>query len=195
MQPSPQPQAVPSRWWYLGGLLVIMVGCLLFILLAFRGIFGLTDDFQRVVLPGRGEVRLASPGTYTVFYEHRSVVDGRVYATGERPPTFRCILRSKESGGHVPLRPTGGGTYSAGSRAGNALFEFKIPKAGVYEFLAAYPDGETSPRVVFAVGREFTKRLVTTVVGGFSLLFGSLIASILMVAVTAYRRYRATGAL
>jgi hypothetical protein len=63
----------PSRYWYLvaGGLLAAAVACLT---IAAIGMFSWDrqiQDFQRVPVPGSGEVTLTQPGEYVLYVETR----------------------------------------------------------------------------------------------------------------------------
>lgn len=185
----------PGCGWYFVGVLIIAAGVGVFAWLIAKTVLGMGGDMQRVVVPGRTELDFERTGRYTLFYEYRSAVAGRVFSTPETPPGLKCLLRSAKTGGHVPLDPAPGGTYESGSRAGLALFEFSIKNPGRYQLLAAYPEGEQGPDVVLAVAHEYGRSLGVSIGGGLAALFTSLMAGILCIVVTAYRRYRATGSL
>lgn len=39
------------------------------------------DSLTRIVVPGEAELDLTEPGSYTIYHEHRSVVDGQVFSS------------------------------------------------------------------------------------------------------------------
>jgi hypothetical protein len=50
---------------------------------AITGFLGLAEDLTRVVCPSASSVTLTDTGSYTIFYERRSTVDGQVFDTPE----------------------------------------------------------------------------------------------------------------
>jgi len=132
---------------------------------------GLAPQIQ-VVVPGTHEIYLAKPGKYTVFYEYQSVIDNRIYATGESLSGMLAKLKSKEDSREVILsKPFGMSTYEAGGRAGVSVLEFEIEEPGTYIFAADYHSGVSGPEIVFAIGQF---KIWGTILGGLGIFFGSL---------------------
>ena len=65
-----------------------------------------------------------------------------------------------------------------GSRSGVGVFDFNIDSPGEYLFSAQYPADHEGPQAVLTVGHGFVEQLMATVLGGFGIMFGSLIAAI-----------------
>ena len=95
-------QSTPGRWRYLVAAAIGVTGLVLFGVFLFRGLMDLAPGIQ-VVVPGRHEFHLADPGRYTVFHEHRSVVEDRVYSTGQGLGGLECGLSALGSGFPVQL--------------------------------------------------------------------------------------------
>jgi hypothetical protein len=187
----------PGRHWYVVALVIFLIGSLLAGVLAYRfvtGLMGLTDDLTQVVVPGSADLALTETGDYTIFYEHRSVVDGRVYQTGGAVPGLDVSLVSMEDGSPVELRSPGSNTtYSVGDRSGVSVLAFSIDRPGIYELSAAYPTGRSGPEVVLAVGEGVGRGILTSIgalfaAGGLFCATGLLAVGI--VAITLVKRRR-----
>ncbi len=178
----------PGRGHYGIGCAVWIVGMVLGVVFLLTQITGGLPQTQ-VVVPGTHEIYLTKPGKYTVFYEYRSVIDNKIYATGESFSGMSTMLKSKESSREVVLsRPSKSGTYEAGGRAGAAVLEFEIEEPGTYIFAAEYPGGVSGPEVVFAIGQF---KLLGTILGGLGILFGSFIIGGFIIARAFLKRWKA----
>ena len=89
----------------------------------------------------------------------------------------------------IALTPDGSSRYSIGGVSGRSLFTFRIVESGLYRFIAAYDDGRTTPSGVLAIGRDFVKDLLTTILVSLAIAFGgAAIAG--AIAFGVYRRRR-----
>lgn len=188
----------PGRWGYGIALLVFLIGSLLAGVLAFRfvtGLMNLTDSLTQVVVPGTADLTLTETGDYTIFYEHQSVVDGRVYITGEAVPGLDVSLVLKEDGSPVALSPPGTSTtYSVSDRAGVSVLAFSIDRPGTYELSASYPPGRSGPEVVLAVGQGVGRGILTSIgsmFGAGALFCGMGVLAIVIAAITLVKRRQA----
>lgn len=182
----------PSAWYYGLASLVVVVGGVSFGLLLYTGLHGLADSLTQVVVPGKAEIALSQPGTYTVFYEYESTVGNKVYSTGESLSGLQCNLVSKVTGAPVKLsRPSSSTNYSVGGRSGKSVLQFTITQPGRYEFSADYSGGQVGPEVVLAIGRDFTGKLLATILGSIAVFFGSFVLAIVILAVTFIKRQKA----
>ncbi len=171
----------PSRWHenhvigipvLIGGVAVSIVGFVIFGVFLFNRLSDLAPDIQ-VVVPGTHEIQLEESGKYTVFYEYRSVVDNKVYSTGESLSGMIVTLQSKKDFREVAMsRPSGSTTYEIGGRAGVSVLEFEIDEPGTYLLTADYAAANSGPDVVFAIGKS---NILSTVLIALGIFFGTLI--------------------
>ena len=183
----------PGKVWYLLAALLLLIG---YGALA-GGVGHLVSSIAksvagagRVVVPGSGTVTLDEPGEYTVHYEYRSVVAGKVYRSPEAAPALECRLVFTDDGTEVPLRPASmSHTYEYGSRAGESILGFHADRAGVYELSAEYPEGEEGPNeIVLAVGGAFPVGSIFGLFAGIGVLMLCGIAALVIFLVTLLRR-------
>jgi hypothetical protein len=186
----------PSRWYYGLAGLVFVAGWVLFAFVLFKNLSGLAGQLRQVVVPGDVELTVSKPGSYTIYYEYRSVVGTRIFSGEQSLPGLECRLVSRATGSGIPLsRVTASSSYTMGGRSGVAMLDFTIDRAGVYELSAAYPEGREGPEVVLAVGQGFTRGILIAVFGGLATVFGSMGAAVAIAVITFLKRMRAERAL
>ncbi|MFC9435587.1 hypothetical protein [Nocardia sp. NPDC057030] len=170
----PVPQRItPSVWWFAFGGLLIAIGVFGGLGL---GIFGITqtagkiDDFQRVAVPGSGDVRLTETGGYTVYFEGLS---GRVN-----------IVITDPGGSAVPLTKYDAAVnYSFGKHSGEAAFSFEAKQPGTYHLTTK---GDSGGAV--AVGRGLGDSFVFQLFAAFGIGGGGLILGLVVIIVVAVKR-------
>jgi len=183
---------MPGRKWYAVSAVVLVGGLVVAGLLLFSRLKGLGDELQQVMVPGEVELSLDRSGTYTIFHEHESMVEGRYYSSPETITGLAVRVTSGTSGTPVELRaPPARVTYSFGGRSGVAIFSFDIEGPGRYRVSAGYPDARTEPRIVLTVGRGFVTGLVRTILGAIGIAFGTLAISGTIAVVTFVKRWQA----
>jgi hypothetical protein len=179
-------QVRPSRVWYwIGGALV--VGSVIWLLLSIGvGAYSLNrqiDGFQRVPIPGQGEVTFTEAGDYILYYEGRG-------ASGGSNPPFNASLAPAGGGGAVKFGDYGGSlTYDLFGHSGRALGTFHIDKPGT--FLLRTESAEASGQGNVAIGESVGGGIVRTVIVaivGAAVLF---LAGVAVLVVVAIRRRRA----
>jgi len=168
-----------TRRKYTLGILLIVVGAIgfiAFVVFLLKQIGEQSPKIQ-IVVPGIHEIQIVEPGRYTIFYEYRSVVDGKVFLTGESLPSEIFIaLHFKDGFQEVTLlQPSMNNTYSIGGRAGVSLLEFTVEKPGTYVISASYAKGTQAPDVVLAIGQF---KIFQVVFGAIAIFFVSLIITI-----------------
>ena len=179
MQPIETHQTVPSRWHYLVAAAFGVAGLSAFIIVLVTQVLGNLPDIQ-IVVPGTHEIHLKEPGTYTVFYEHRSEVDGRTFSTGENLPGMTVSIRPKAGFSRIEVStPFGSSEYSFGGRAGVSVLEFTVENPGTYIVSADY-DGSNGPDVVLAIGQ-------LNILASLGIGLGSLFGGVIIGAVIAIR--------
>jgi hypothetical protein len=181
----------PSRWLYGLAALIVVVGIVLFIVVIVSTISDIGKSLTHVVVPGSHDITLEKPGAYIVFYEYRSVVDGRLFSTNESLPGLHCTLVNVQNSDEIVLRPAAvDANYSVGGRAGFAVFEFTIDQPGTYELYARYDEGQEGPDIVLAIGTSVTTKVVGSIFGGFAILFGSFVIALVLAIVTFVKRHK-----
>ena len=164
--------------YILGSVLGIIgiIGFIFFVLFLFRQIKEQAPKIQ-IVVPGTHEIELAKPGKYTVFYEYRSVINSKVYMTGEALPAELLVsLYAKAGAGEVDLHQSSmNNTYNIGGRAGVSLLEFTIDDPGMYMINARYAGIVEKPDIVLAIGQF---KLFGVIFGAIAIFFVSLIITI-----------------
>jgi hypothetical protein len=185
-------QVGPSRGYYALAAVVFVGGWVFFGIFLFKNLSGLADQLQQVVVPGKFQLNLPSPGKYTIYYEYESVVGSKVYSTGRNFSGLEVTLAAGATGDQIALSRTSvDSRYSMGGRSGAAVFDFTIDRPGAYELAAHYPEGEEGPEVVLAVGQGFAGRILTTVFGALGIVFGSMALAVALAVITAVRRHNA----
>jgi hypothetical protein len=181
-----------SRKYYVIGGAALGVGAVGFIIFVIFLINQVTGSMTKtkVVIPGTHVVHLVEPGVYTVYYEYRSVINNKIYSTGETlPSSVIATLTSETTGEDIMLtRSTMNETYESGSIAGVSIFAFKITQPGYYIFTAGYGDDKDHPEIVMAVGQS---KLFGTIFSGLVIFFVSFIIFIgggVIIIITFFKR-------
>jgi hypothetical protein len=177
----------PSKAWYwvagVVGVLAVGVGAFLMVA-AFVGYFDRIDDFQRVEVPGGGEVAFEDPGGYTVYFEAPGAAD-------REAPRINVSMTSRDGGEPVELRDyTSTVTYTTGEREGTAFQSFRIDEPGVYTVTAR---GEAVGELAFGRGLglgPIRRMLAGVVVAGTGVLAAAgLVLYVALKRIGARRRF------
>lgn len=178
-------------WFVLAGVIAVAG----FAAAGFRvvsGIGGIESRLMQVVMPGSAVLNLSEPGTYTIYYEHKSVVDGRVHV-GTGLGDLRLSMRGP--GGEVQLVPnSGGATYTFGSREGRSIYSFAATAPGEYRITGTWPDGRGERKVVLGVESGLIGGMARMVGGAIGMAFGGLAIAGILVIVTVLQRQKAKRA-
>ncbi|MCV0394159.1 MAG: hypothetical protein K5872_21130 [Rhizobiaceae bacterium] len=171
-RPTHHATSGPSRLWYLLAVAVLIAG------MAGMGVFlssqlsNLGDDLMQIVVPGETELAL-EPGSYTIYHESQSTVDGRVYSA-ENISGLGVTLTSA-TGEPITLTPAPiSSRYSYAGRSGRAAFAFEILDPGAYLLTGAYREGTAGPETVVAIGKEFGAGILRMVLGALALAFAGV---------------------
>jgi hypothetical protein len=180
----------PGRRWYVIAAIIAILGWTAMVVFLVSRLSDLTGGMVRAVVPGQVDVVLKEPGTYTIFHEYESTLDGRVYHVGD-VSGLNIRVRSQTGGQNIPLRSATGGRYRAMSNAGRSLFDFNVEAPGAYQIVASYDGGRKEPQTVLAIGHGFAAGLVMTTVGALAMAFASMGAAIAIAVVVFIKRRRA----
>lgn len=176
----------PGAIWFAIGSLVIIAGMVGAFAGALHDVEGLGAKFTRFAMPGSIDLRIAQPGPYVLYYEHRSVIDGEIFQTPELTD-IKCSVTSR-TGDPVAINPTAlNMTYAFGGREGSALAEFAVPTPGTYVITCAYPSGKGS-RIALAVAPSFGGEPLAALFKWAALALGSLGLGLAILIVTLIRR-------
>jgi hypothetical protein len=167
---SGEKEVKPGRWYYALSLLILIAGGIVFGLFLSHNISGVTGTLQRMVVPSSYYITLSQAGRHTIFYEYRSTVGGKIYATEPRLRGMKGMLVYRDTGEQVKIFPPSATfSYSSGV-AGVSVMQFDIAKPGIYQFSAWYEAGP-GPQVVLAIGKGFQERVSAAIMGSFAILF------------------------
>jgi hypothetical protein len=174
----------PSRlWlWLAGVLLAGALACIALSIVGFISVGHQIDSFQRVKVPGHGDVTFSAAGNYLLYFEGPGMNRG---GTG----TVRVLLQSASDGSRVPITSQHPSEkYSLGGHSGQAVASFTITRPGRYLLTSGVP---TSPAPAdIAIGRDIGASIVRPVI---LLVFGVLALAggvVLGVLTAARRRWR-----
>src|SRR5258707_5408291 len=117
---APPARLRPGRVWYLVALAVIVAG-VAWLLAGLAALNGQINSFQRVALPGNGEITLTHSGRYVIYYE------GPGAAAGNAPALTVRLRPLSASAAVQSITPSGSISFSFGSHADTAGFYQKIP--------------------------------------------------------------------
>ena len=181
----------PSKIFYVVSGVILVIGIILFVIILISGIFSSVDKINnRVIVPGTKMVELKETGKYSIYFEYRSVIDGKVFETNNISGLM-CSLRNTETDEFIKLNnPLVNSSYSVSSREGKSIFEFDINETGKYELKAWYETGK-GEEAVLAIGKGFGMELARTIILSIGTLFASFGVSIAIFIVTLVKRNRA----
>lgn len=174
-----------------GGGFFARAGVLFFAGVVLAGLFlvwvggDLRGDILRVRGGAPAAVEFPQPGTYTLFHEYWTVVDGqRVHRTPELPPTELRLVDA--DGRPIALAaPASDAGYRLGSRRGTPIAQAEIPAAGAYEFTAmASETVPGAPRFVYVFAQHLPRRLLWSTVGSLLIFTAFGMAALAMIGTT-----------
>ncbi len=142
---------MPGRGPYLVALLLALLGLGAGALLVLTQNGAIAGRVVRVVVPGDVVLALGEPGTWTVFHEPRSVLNGHLY---QSPTVDGLVIRVTAAAGGPPLAiaiPPVASRFALHGHAGVAILQVRIPGPGLYRLHARYPDHRPGPEAVLAI--------------------------------------------
>jgi len=159
-------------------ILIFSFGIGFFIFFLMQKIKDLTEDMVRIPMPESVRVTLEKQGTYTVFYEYKSIYDGKKIYSMTSSSNLELEIKEKETGKDIQLRrPTTNKRYSFQNRAGYGIYDFNIQKPGEYIFSGKLVSGKDE-RVILAIGHGFTEKIMKIVISGLVVMFITIILGI-----------------
>jgi len=152
---------------YLLGGLIMIAGVIAFGILLFSTIESLSNDGQRVVVPGKQVINLSEPGEYHVYYETSSDIDGKKYEPNTRDLSgINLMCYDADTNEKISLRyPNSNSNYNGLNSSGYGKYVFTIESATNIVIEGDYYDYE---------GNEFTIRIAKNLI--MNLFVGTLSA-------------------
>lgn len=181
----------PSKIFYVVSGVILVIGIILFVIILISGISSSVDKINnQVIVPGTKTIELKETGKYSIYFEYRSVIDGKVFETNNISGLM-CTLRNTETNEFIKLdNASVNSNYSVNGREGKSIFEFAINETGKYELKAWYETGD-GQEAVLAIGKGFGIALVRTIVASIGTLFVSFGLSFVIFIVTFVKRKKA----
>lgn len=185
----------PSKIFYGISGAILIIGIILFVIILISGIFSSVDKISnQVIVPGKKIVELKETGKYSIYFEYRSVIDGKVFETNNISGLM-CSLKNTSTGEFIKLdNASVNSNYSVAGREGKSIFQFVINETGKYELKAWYEEGE-GEEAVLAIGKGFGMVLVRTILLSIGILFVSFGIAITIFIVTLVKRKKAKSTL
>ncbi|MGO8917215.1 MAG: hypothetical protein ACLQJR_15015 [Stellaceae bacterium] len=179
-----------DRRWYLVALALALVGAGGAYLFFSMRLQSVDAALTRMIAPGEVEITL-QPGSYTLFHEFRSVLNGRYY---ESDDVSGLNLHINSSNGEpIALRGGANANYEIAGHAGVSVADFDIDEPGTYTFVSAY-NRRNGPEAVLAVGQGVIGRIFALVLGTIAIAFAGVGSGIAIASITYVKRRRATEA-
>ena len=129
---APPDRLRPGRVWYVLAVAVIVAG-VAWPLARLAALNGQVNSFQRVALPGNGEITLTHSGRYVIYYE------GPGAAAGKAPPLSVRLRPLSASAAVQSITPSGSVSFSFGSHTDTAVLNLTIAHPGRFLLQARAP--------------------------------------------------------
>jgi hypothetical protein len=148
-------------------------------------------QLAQVIVPGEADLTFSEPGTYTIYFEPESVVNGKVYRTSGDIAGLVVRLYSADGEPINLVAPTLSSNYSIAGRQGEAVLTGTIDEPGDYHLTAAYVDARDAPEAVLAIGLGVPTKIITAILMTLGIAICSLLFAVVIVIVTFVKRRRA----
>jgi hypothetical protein len=182
---------MPGRIWYAFALLVLIAGSIAAGVYVYTGLNDVARQLAQVIVPGEADLTFSEPGTYTIYFEPESVVNGKVYRTSGDIAGLVVRLYSSEGEPINLVAPTLSSNYSIAGRQGEAVLTGTIDEPGDYHLTAAYVDARDEPEAVLAIGLGVPTKIITAILMTLGIAICSLLFAVVIVIVTFVKRRRA----
>lgn len=145
---------------------------------------------EPLLFPGTHTVNIDEPGSWKLFHESESLIDGRPV---DSPPgaDLEVSLRSRTTGEELVLKPTRiTETYNLPHRNATAIGQFEVKQTGEYELTAKRKDAPEA-EFVLAVGKDVLMKAfggAVRIVAIFALAGLCFLASVVLGIVLLVRR-------
>jgi hypothetical protein len=178
-------------WFVVAGVIALagVAGALLHVM---PSLTAADERMIRVVVPGNAVLTLDKTGSYTIYHEKKSTVDGRYYAS-ETVSGLRLRL-TDEAGAPVKLaEPTVASSYAIGNKVGSSIFAFSIERPGRYRLAADLAEGRSEPKAVLAVEHGMLGEMFSLIFSALAIAFAGIGLAGAIVLVVLWRRSKAVA--
>jgi hypothetical protein len=168
--------------WFCVPLLLIIVGIALPAIPIIKA-YGKPTYTKRFVAPGSTEVQVAQAGGYMLWFENRTIYEGRTYsANSSLPSGLEMKLRNKETDETIPLSKTMNAHVTVGGEERHSVASFNLPAPGKYELTVSGTPSTQS--MVFSFRRDWFWNVFRSVfvlgIFGAVMVFAAIIALIVI---------------
>jgi hypothetical protein len=171
----------PSGWYYWLALPLIVLGTYIGTHIFSYGLRHATDSLTQIVVPGEINLALQSGKSYTVFYEQRSIVNGRIYSSRNSLSGLQCRLSPQDHEGSIPLRNPGStANYTIGGRSGRSILQFSVARDGEYHFSCDDMEPSSGQQIVLAVGDGVGPAILRMILASFATVSVTVLLSMLI---------------
>lgn len=180
---------LPSKWWYILPSILFIIA-FAFVFNFVLTIISISDKEEGFVVPGSYELVIEEPGTYTIFHEYQTTIDGKYYDNDEDISGMSIILENKADGSIIELRAPANSNYSYNGRQGTSVAAFKVREPGTYILSAEYENGQ-GPDVVLTVSEDFVKSIMLSlgsIFAGIGFVILSIISFIVILIIRITRK-------
>ena len=134
-------------------------------------------DSIRIVVPGVREMTLKNPGSYTLYYEHRSTVDGDHYVTQSWLPPMEITIQDASSRALLTIQPATADAYNYTRYAGVPIIQFAISHPSRIVVNVINRSDQPQPFVIAVTNRPIHNPHRDLVPGVATVLLGCVIAA------------------
>ena len=156
--------------------------------LVWNEIAALQNALTRLVVPGSTVLTLDEPGTYTIYHEADSAVDGKLYSAPNIAGLSVKVAAEANGEQIAVVVPGFSSSYSIGGHSGKSVLAFDIATPGRYRLSAQYASGSSGVQTVLAISRGFVGRLIGTIFGAIASVFAGFLAGLVLVLTTYFGR-------
>jgi uncharacterized membrane protein YdcZ (DUF606 family) len=191
---SAQQVAKPAKikpralWYWIGAFFIVagIVGSITMIVAGVLSTSHTVDNFARFVAPTDGQtLNFSQSGTFTIYYESNSKVDGQRYRSPDVVPGMSVQLIGP-SGDTIDMQSASNTvSFSTSGRSGQSIGKVDIPSAGAY---VAIVKADTTEPFVLAVGKGVLGKLFAYIGAAFAIGALGFVTGLVTLIVTGVKR-------
>ncbi len=180
-----------SKSLFISSALTFILGTIISVVFAAFMIISPMNGIQQLLVPNQDTISFEEEGTYTIYYEYNSVVDGVYYSTEDSAINELGIsVSSVNTNEQMSVeQSTGTSTYSLNSREGVSIMKVTITAPGEYKVLIESPTvTEDNPIVLAFSNGNMATGIIIAVFGTMAISGFSLITSVVFLILGIKRR-------